>query len=76
MQEYVHQELVKTATGESVEELVNDIGPDTTHAFIGTLPARGSLVNINGLVFVVLSKSDSKGTLHLEIMKPKKKELK
>jgi len=35
---------------------------------------KGEIVKINGLLFVVLSKSDTKGTLHLEIVKPKPSE--
>ena len=71
MQEYKHEELIATQTGKTVQELVSKMNPDTTHAVIGTLPSRGELVTINGLVFVVLSKSDKKGTLHLELVKPK-----
>lgn len=71
MQEYKHEELINTQTGESVQELVNKINSETTHAVIGALPNRGELIRINGLLFVVLSKSDKQGTLHLEIVKPK-----
>lgn len=74
MQEYKHEELIATQTGKSVQELVEQLNKDTTHAVIGTLPTRGEIVKINGLLFVVLSKSDTKGTLHLEIVKPKPSE--
>ena len=71
MQEYRHEELVSIKSGKTMQELISDIQPDSTHVVIGTLPSRGELVKINGLVFVVLSKSDKKGTLHLEIVKTK-----
>lgn len=74
MQEYKHEELVATKQGKSMQELINELQPDSTHAVIGVLPSRGELVKINGLVFVVLSKSDKAGTLHLEIVKPKPQE--
>ena len=73
MQEYKHEELIATKSGQTVQELVNQMQPDSTHAVIGTLPSRGELVKINGLIFVVLSKSDKQGTLHLEVLKPNKK---
>lgn len=72
MQEYRHEELIATQTGQSAQELVSKMKEDSTHAVIGTLPARGEVVTINGLLFVVLSKSDMKGTIHLEILRPKK----
>lgn len=72
MQEYKHEELIATQTGQTAQELVSQMQPDSTHAVIGTLPSRGEVVKINGLLFVVLSKSDKQGTIHLEIMKPKK----
>lgn len=71
MQEYKHEKLISTKAGKTMQELFEQMQPDSTHAVIGTLPSRGELVRINGLVFVVLSKSDKKGTLHLEIVKPK-----
>jgi hypothetical protein len=71
MQEYKHEKLIKTVSGESAQELASQMRPDSTHAVIGILPVRGELIKINGLVFVVLSKSDKQGTLHLEILKPK-----
>jgi hypothetical protein len=72
MQEYKHDELINTQAGKSVQELINQMRPDSTNVVIGTLPVRGSIVQINGLLFVVLSKSDKAGTIHLEIVKPKK----
>ena len=74
MQEYKYEELVATKQGKSMQELIDQIQPDSTHAVIGALPSRGELVKINGLVFVVLSKSDKTGRLHLEIVKPKSRE--
>ena len=71
MQEYKHEQLIATQTGKTVQELVSQMNKDTTHAVIGELPVRGEIVKINGLLFVVLSKSDKKGTLHLEILKAK-----
>jgi len=71
MQEYKHEELIATKTGMTASELVSQMNKDTTHVIIGTLPNRGELVKINGLIFVVLSKSDKKGTIHLEILKEK-----
>lgn len=71
MQEYKHEDLIATQMGESVQELVSRMQQETTHVVIGALPNRGELVKINGLLFVVLSKSDKRGTLHLEIVKPK-----
>jgi hypothetical protein len=71
MQEYKHEELIATKSGQTMQDLINQIQPDSTHAVIGALPNRGELVKINGLVFVVLSKSDKKGRLHLEIVQPK-----
>lgn len=70
MQEYKHEELVATKAGQTMDELIRQMQPDSTHAVIGVLPSRGELVKINGLLFVVLSKSDKKGTLHLEIVQP------
>lgn len=72
MQEYKHEELVNTQTGSTIQELLENMSPDSTHAVVGVLPSRGEVVKINGLLFVVLSKSDKKGTLHLELVKPKK----
>jgi hypothetical protein len=74
MQEYKQDELVATEQGKSLQELINQLQPDSTHVVMGVLPNRGELVKINGLVFVVLSKSDREGTLNLEIVKPKKSE--
>ena len=71
MQEYKHEELISTQSGMTAQELINQMQVDSTHAVIGVLPSRGDLVRINGLVFVVLSKSDKQGALHLEILKPK-----
>jgi Mg2+/Co2+ transporter CorC len=72
VQEYKHEKLIATQTGQSAQELVSRMQQDSTHAIIGTLPARGEVFKINGLLFVVISKSDKQGTIHLEIMKPKK----
>lgn len=71
MQEFKHDELIRTLSGDNPEALAAQISDESTHAVIGKLPCRGSVVEINGLKYVVLSKSDKKGTLHLEIMKPK-----
>jgi len=71
MQEYEHEKLINTMTGRTAQDLINQMQPSSTHAVIGLLPSRGEVIQINGLLFVVLSKSDKKGTLHLEIMKPK-----
>jgi hypothetical protein len=71
MQEYKHEELVNTLSDKTMQELIHQMQPDSTHAVIGTLPNQGELVKINGLIFVVLSKSDQHGTLHLELVKPK-----
>lgn len=70
MQEYKHEQLVAAKAGQTMEELIHQMQPDSTHAVIGVLPSRGELVKINGLLFVVLSKSDKRGTLHLEIVQP------
>lgn len=72
MQEFKHEKMIATKAGKTVQELIEEMNPDTTHATIGTLPTRGELVKINGLIFMVLSASPKKGTLHLELLKPEK----
>lgn len=71
MQEYKHGKLINTISGKTPQELAALMADDSTHVVIGRLPTRGKLVTINGLLFVVLSKSDKKGTIHLELVKPK-----
>ena len=72
MQEYKHGELIQTVSANSRKELFDMMTEGSTKVVIGLIPARGEIVEINGLKFVVLSKSDKKGTIHLEILKPKK----
>ena len=71
MQEFINGQLVKTTMGDTVRELTALVEDESTHVVIGKLPVRGQVVILNGLRFVVLSKSDKKGTLHLRIQKPK-----
>jgi len=75
MQEYNrNDELVNTAMAESAEELIKARANQAIgHVVIGNLPCRGEIVTIHGLKFKVLSKSDKRGTLHLEILKPERK---
>ena len=75
MQEYDrNNELINTVMAESEEELINARAKelDGRYVVIGNLPGRGEIVTIHGLKFKVLSKSDKRGTLHLEILKPER----
>ena len=74
MQEYKKDELIRTVAANSREALLKDVSENADRFVIGTIPGRGEVVEINGLEFVVLAKSDRKGTLHLEIRKPKVKD--
>jgi hypothetical protein len=70
MQEYKDGELQKTVAGTLKELSALEMASDATHRVIGKLPVVGSVVQVNGLEFVVVSLSAKKGRVTLEIRKP------
>ena len=73
MQAYKNDQLVRAVNGEELEKAQEaKLEDDETHMVVGLLPQRGQIVIINGLQFVVKSSSHKKGTVHMEIRKPKK----
>ena len=71
MQAYKDGKLVQAIVAETRQELLDKVEKDVTHFVVGEIPGRGKVVEIDGLEYVVLSKSDRKGTLHLKIRQPR-----
>lgn len=76
MQTYKGQELMDTVDSETIARLLGRAeeleAAGATHHVIGKIPERGTVVEINGLRYMVRSYSQKQGTIVLEILKPNK----
>lgn len=73
MQEFRNEELVKTEISEDGKFTEMDEG--STHRVIGTIPKKGDILKINGLLFEVRLADFIKGKFTATIVKPTKAEM-